>query len=184
MRQTLIVLLVLGLLALGTAAFAQHGYGEQYAQKAYQGPRVQVGWAAPGDVDNSFIWGGSYIWKNALLSANYLTGDVKLAAVPGGSTKVISLEASYIWRAKTDPGLYFGAGYGMAWADTSDTPGGENDSHGLWNVVVGKDFNSRKEFGKPGLFAEARWNFGSSVDFTKAVSGDLNGVRVQVGWKF
>ena len=172
MKQTLAILIVLGLLALGTAAFAQGEYGSEYAVKAFEGPRVQVGWVDPNDVDSTALYGASYIWQNALLSANYFSADLTNAAE---TAKVISLEASYLWRAMADPGLYYGGGYGLSRADI----GGNTATHGLWNVLVGKEFNSTKEFGKPGMFLEGRWNFGSSIE-----GGNINGPRVVLGWKF
>ncbi len=185
MKRTIVVVLVLGLLALGSVAWAQFGYGDEYAKKAYQGPRAQVGWVDPGDVESTIIYGGSYIWENALLSVNYFKADAEAAA--GTEVKVLSLEGSYLWRAKTDPGLYYGAGYGMARAEASWTGGSLRKTRGMWNVVVGKEFNSTKEFGKPGPFAEARYVFGSRWNATvdgAAYSGDINGLRLLVGWRF
>jgi len=180
MKRTIVVVLILGLLALGSVAYAQFGYGDEYAKKAYEGARAQVGWAWPGDVDSSFIWGGSYIWEQALFSANYFRGDVKNEV--GVKAKVLSLEGSYLWRAKSDPGLYYGAGYGWARADIDGPGGSQDDSTGMWNIVVGKELNSREEFGKPGVFVEARVNLGSKLTFDR--KGDINGLRVLAGWRF
>lgn len=191
MRHLMIAVLLLGLLTLGTAVFAADEYGSEYSQKAYQGVRAQVGWADPGDLDSAFIWGASYIWKNALLSANYFTSNIDEI---DGDAKVLSLEASYIWRCKKDPGLYYGLGYGLARADVSwdsvsasqtedDEGGSDTQTKGMWNIVVGKEFNSPKQFGKPGMFAELRWNLGSKFSAEDG-SGDIDGARLLLGWKF
>ncbi len=180
MRKTFAIVVILGLLALGSAVFAQGGYGSEYATQAFQGPRAHVGWVDPGDVDSTVIIGASYIWQNALLSANYFKSDV--TNFPGVVAKMFSLEASYIWRAETDPGLYYGGGYGFAYADISGPGGPETDTTGMWNIVIGKEFNSPEEFGEPGLFVEARWNLATRLTFD--VEGDINGPRVVAGWKF
>ncbi len=171
MNKTLTLIIVAALLASGAAALAQ-GYGSQYAIEAYEGPRVHVGWVDPSDVDSTVIYGASYIWQKALVSANYFSDDLANAA---GSAKVITVEASYLLRAEVDPGLYYGAGYGFSRADAN----GAKSTNGLWNLVIGKEFNSAAEFGKPGLFLEGRWTLGSRIP-----GGNINGPRVVVGWKF
>ena len=179
MKRTVLVLLVLGLLALSCAVFAaDSGYGTQYSKKAYSGVRVQAGWAQPSDVNSALIWGASYIWKNTLVSVNYFQADAD-GITPSVSVKAFSAEATYLWRSQVDPGLYYGAGYGLARVDA-----GATNTIGLWNLLLGKEFNSKKEFGKPGLFAEVRWNLGSSFDTDTIGDRSINGPRIQLGWKF
>jgi hypothetical protein len=184
MKRALITLLALGLLALSCAAFADGGgYGSQYSTTAYQGIRVQAGWAKPTDVDSALIWGASYIWKQALLSVNYFDADASLPHA--GSVQALSVEGTYLWRPSSDPSWYYGAGYGLVFADA-----GENTTSGMWNLVVGKEFNSGKDFGKPGLFVEGRWNLGSHFDTPRSeatgasLDPSLDGPRIQVGWQF
>lgn len=186
MKVLLCTLVILGLLSAG-AAFAQgyygYGYGDEYADEAYRAFRVQVGWAEPGDLDSCAVFGASHIWKNALLTVNYLKSDETLV---GGrvEAKIWSIEGSYLWRAKTDPTMYYGGGYGWLRSDADFTPvegasTSVDDNSGVWNLVVGKEFPREGEFGKPAIFAEARWNFGTSIRFS-----DVNGPRVVVGWRF
>jgi hypothetical protein len=127
-------------------------------------------------VDSAFVWGASYIWKNALLSLNYLDASGDFAH--SETVKSVTAEGSYLWRA-TDPSLYYGVGWGLAFTDA-----GKNTTSGLWNLVVGKELNSGKDFGKPGLFVEGRWNFGGAFATDHAGGQDLEGPRIQVGWKF
>jgi hypothetical protein len=178
MKRALLVLLVLGLLALSTAVFAAGGYGSQYAKQAYQGVRVQAGWAKPTDVNSALVWGASYIWKNALLSVNYFDADADNIS-PSVSVKSLSVEGSYLWRAQVDPSLYYGLGWGLAFTDA-----GKNTTSGMWNLVLGKEFNSGKNFGKPGLFVEGRWNLGGRFSIPATGDPSLDGPRIQLGWKF
>lgn len=175
MRQLTVLLVIAGLL-LGSSAMAQWGYGMRYADEAYQGFRLNLGWAKPGTLDGALVYGGGYIWKDGLGTVNYLRSE---------GVDLWTLEYSYLLRGQDDPSLYYGAGVGWANAswdegvNASQTLRSTSDSSIIWNLVVGKEFGAENQFGKNSWFVEGRYCFGSSIG-----GSDVDGLRIVGGYRF
>jgi hypothetical protein len=161
-----VVLLVVLCLGLSSVAMAAGGYGGSYSDEAYQGFRAHLGYAWPGDLDSTIVYGGDYIWKSGLATVNVLNSD---------STSLWTVEYSYLLRGQDDPSLYYGGGVG--WASASN---GGTDTGVLWNILLGKEFGGENgEIAKNSWFLEARYNLGSDLDGL-----DVDGLRVVGGWRF
>ena len=153
-----VVLLVVLCLGLSSVAMAAGSYGGSYSDEAYQGFRAHVGFAWPGDLSSTVVWGGDYIWKHGLATVNILNSD---------DITLWTLEYSYLLRGQDDPSLYYGGGVG--WASASGT---HTDTSVLWNLVLGKEVGGKNGvIGKNSWFAEARYNLGSDFDGLRVVGG-------------
>jgi hypothetical protein len=127
-----------------------------------QGFRVHVGWVDPQDFDNTVVFGGDYIWQNALATVNYFDSS---------GEGVTDFEGDWLYRAPTDASVYAGVGVGLGFDDDS------NDF--LGNILVGKEFwpNNKVAHGVP--YVEARYTFGGNLD-----EGSQDGIRLVAGWRF
>ena len=182
MRSILPLLVIVGILA-ASLALAQPGPADQL----YEGARLHVGWVNPAHFNSTVVYGGDYIWKNVLATANYFSTDGTVAGFPV-DLRVWSVEGSYLFRAQGDPGLYYGAGVGYA-SHEFDVSGQGSTTAGavLYNLVVGKEFHQNGIFGGSVPYVEVRYNFdfgaASLNEISLPVSG-IDGFRLTAGWRF
>lgn len=202
MRNAVLLLLLFCLLGLSGAVWGEES--ASYPTSAYQGFRVHGGWGWPADEGQQAVWGADYIWKHALVTANYAQSDrqpLEFSPPITGANysvrdKFWSVEASYLWRPAGDPTVYAGGGWGwvrlerdeavtIVVPDAPTTHRKRRSNAGIGNLVVGKEFPRENEFGRSAFFVEARYNFlAEPRDEEWDLKVDLKGPRLVLGWRF
>jgi hypothetical protein len=202
-RHVVVIAVLLSLLVACAAGWAEQA-GAPVPDSAYQGWRVHGGVAWPKDVDQQTVWGADYVWKSALITANFFEGDRhRLTFNPPltGAThnvrdKFWSVEASYLWRPAKEPTIYMGAGWGLVRMERYDRRDlvtfppvsrqeKRHDTAGLGNLVVGKEFARGNQLRNQAFFLEARYNFAGALrdnEFRQDVN--VRGMRLVAGWRF
>lgn len=183
MRSLFPILIAVGILAAGLAWAGPL----DPADELYEGARLHVGWVNPAHFDSTLVYGADYLWKNALVTANFFATDGEVSGFDVDLT-VWTIEGSYLLRPESDPGMYYGAGVGYV-SHAFDVVGFGSTTEGtvLYNVVLGKEFHESDRFGGGVPYVEVRYNFdfgAASLDDIRLPVSGIDGFRLTAGWRF